>query len=146
MIAEALLSRLDGVRKSGAGRWVARCPAHEDRSPSLSIGEGTDGRLLMRCFAGCEVAEVVGAIGLDLSDLFPPRDGFNDSMRRSPDRRPFDGGDALRLIDFTVQDAATLILVASTGELTAEQRGDLAEAASIIHEARRACGLREVVS
>jgi Protein of unknown function (DUF3631)/Toprim-like len=68
--AERLLGRLEGVRRSGKG-WTARCPAHEDRQPSLSIAEGEDGRLLLHCFAGCPVERVVAAVGLELRDLFP---------------------------------------------------------------------------
>lgn len=69
---EVLLSRLDGVRASGRG-WVAKCPAHTDRSASLSLAEGRDGRALVKCFAGCEVLDVLGAVGLELADLFPQR-------------------------------------------------------------------------
>lgn len=67
-----LLSRLERVRKSGRG-YTARCPAHEDRSASLSIAEGNDGRALVKCFAGCEVLAVVRALGLEVADLFPQR-------------------------------------------------------------------------
>lgn len=73
MTIDALLDRLDGVRQTGAGRFMARCPAHADRNPSLSIRALDDGRVLLHCFAGCEVADVVGAVGLTISDLFPPR-------------------------------------------------------------------------
>ena len=51
------------------GKWVALCPAHKDRSPSLAINE-TDDRLLLHCFAGCETKHVAAAVGLDMSDLF----------------------------------------------------------------------------
>ena len=67
-----LLSRLDRVRKAGSG-WSARCPAHEDRSASLSVSTGTDGRLLVHCFAGCAIGDVLGAIGMTVSDLFVHR-------------------------------------------------------------------------
>lgn len=70
MNAAAMLARLDGVRRSGKG-WIARCPAHADKSPSLSIAESDDGRVLIHCFAGCPAADVVAAIGLDLAALFP---------------------------------------------------------------------------
>lgn len=70
---DILLDRLDGVRSNGVGKWVCRCPAHEDRNPSLSIRMGNDGVILMHCFAGCSTADVAKAIDLDLSDLFPPR-------------------------------------------------------------------------
>jgi hypothetical protein len=56
--------------------WLGRCPAHDDRSPSLSIREGRDGRSLVRCFAGCEPSAIVQALGLELRDLFadaPPQ-------------------------------------------------------------------------
>ena len=53
-----LLSRLEGVRNAGKG-YTARCPAHKDRSASLSIAEGRDGRALVKCFAGCDMLAVV---------------------------------------------------------------------------------------
>lgn len=68
-----VLDRLSGVKQSGE-QWIARCPAHEDRNPSLSIRRGDDGRALVHCFAGCEPEEVIGAIGLEYKDLFPPSD------------------------------------------------------------------------
>jgi hypothetical protein len=57
-----VLSRLEAVRRSGAG-WVARCPAHEDREPSLSIGIGRAGNVLLHCFAGCAFTDIVAALG-----------------------------------------------------------------------------------
>ena len=66
-----LLDRLSGVRQSGE-QWVARCPAHEDKSPSLSIRRGNDGRALLHCFAGCHAEDVVAAVGLELKDLYIP--------------------------------------------------------------------------
>ena len=53
-----LLDRLDGARKTGSGRWLAKCPAHEDRSPSLSVRELEGGTLLVKCFGGCGAADV----------------------------------------------------------------------------------------
>lgn len=67
---DRLLSRLDGVRQVGPGRWVARCPAHSDHSPSLSIREADDGRILIHDFGGCAAIDVVQAVGLELHDLF----------------------------------------------------------------------------
>lgn len=66
---ESLLERLSHVRASRNG-WVARCPAHDDRGPSLAVGQGDDGRVLAHCFAGCDVQQIVNAVGLDVSDLF----------------------------------------------------------------------------
>lgn len=67
---DPLISRLSGVKQTGPQRWIARCPAHEDRSPSLAIRELEDGRILVHCFAGCEVGAVLGALGLRMGDLF----------------------------------------------------------------------------
>lgn len=69
---ESLLARLDGVKRTGKG-WMARCPAHPDRHASLSIGEGSSGAALLTCFAGCDAGAICSAVGLSVSDLFPPR-------------------------------------------------------------------------
>jgi hypothetical protein len=69
---DELLSRLDGVRASGAG-WTARCPAHNDHDPSLSIASGDGGRVLIHCFAGCDTLTILEAVGLSMSDLFTER-------------------------------------------------------------------------
>lgn len=68
---ERVLSRLDHVRKLSTPGWSARCPAHHDRHPSLSIGVGKDGRVLCHCHAGCPPQRVVEALGLTMTDLFP---------------------------------------------------------------------------
>jgi putative DNA primase/helicase len=74
-LAETLiLPKLDNVKRNGAG-WMARCPRHEDAHNSLSITDGDDGRILLRCFAGCEASAIVAALGLAMSDLFPRRGG-----------------------------------------------------------------------
>jgi len=72
MSAAQLLDRLEKVKQTGPGRWIARCPAHEDRSPSLSIRELDDGRVLLHCFGGCGALDVLDALGLQWCALFPP--------------------------------------------------------------------------
>lgn len=64
-----LLERLDCVKQSGKG-WIARCPAHADGRPSLKVDTGDDGRALLHCFAGCETAAIVEALGMEARDLF----------------------------------------------------------------------------
>ena len=59
---DGALARLDGVHRSGGG-WLARCPYHEDREPSLSVAEGAGGRLLLHCFGGCRFSDVIRALG-----------------------------------------------------------------------------------
>lgn len=73
MSAETLLNRLERVKRTGDGRWIACCPAHGDRSPSLAIRETDDGRVLVHCFAGCEPGAIVAAVGLQIRDLFPEK-------------------------------------------------------------------------
>src|SRR5258708_19455225 len=67
---ETVLDRLKGVRRS-LGGWVACCPAHHDREPSLSIGLGEDGQILLNCFAGCPLDRIVEAMGITVAELFP---------------------------------------------------------------------------
>jgi hypothetical protein len=94
MSADTLLSRLDRVRKTGTGRWVACCPAHDDKAPSLSVRELPDGRVLLHCFAGCPAESVLSAVGLEFRDLMPERIG--DHVPR--ERRPFGAHDVLRIV------------------------------------------------
>lgn len=68
---ELVLSRLPGAKRSGK-KWKARCPAHGDRNPSLSIGVGEDGRVLLHCFNGCKLDAILVALGLEKKDLFRP--------------------------------------------------------------------------
>ena len=82
---ELLLSRLESVRANRNGTWLARCPAHDDRSPSLSIATGDDGKVLLHCFAGCGAADVVEAIGLELSSLFPETHDWKGQPRSRVD-------------------------------------------------------------
>jgi hypothetical protein len=77
--AEALLPLLDGVKTTHTG-WVARCPAHQDDSPSLTIRQADD-RVLIHCFSGCEPAEICRALGLKLRHLF---DGNGKDFRPDP--------------------------------------------------------------
>jgi hypothetical protein len=58
---ETLLRRIHHVRRYRGG-WLARCPAHEDRTPSLSIGIGRNGRILLHCFAGCSYQAIRTAL------------------------------------------------------------------------------------
>jgi hypothetical protein len=60
--------------KQRGNEWLCRCPAHNDKSPSLSVGEGKDGRVLIRCHAGCEAKAIVQAVGMRLTDIMPPSD------------------------------------------------------------------------
>ena len=97
MTIDTLISRLDGVRETGPGKYLSRCLAHDDRSPSLSIKDCGDGRVLVHCFAGCETEDVLSAIGMTFSDIMPERVGTEHSYR--PVRNRISPGDALATLD-----------------------------------------------
>jgi hypothetical protein len=67
-----VLAAVPDPKRDGAG-WRARCPSHEDRRASLGIREAEDGRVLMRCRAGCKTEAVVAALGLTWAALYPDR-------------------------------------------------------------------------
>lgn len=136
--AGSFLSRLDKVKRTGAGRYQARCPAHDDRGPSLSIRELDDGRVLVHCFAGCDVHSVLASVGLDISALFPER----EIQHGRPERRPFPAADVLRCVAFE----ALVVTVAGVGLLSGHpftdvDRDRLALAVGRIHAALDAAGL-----
>lgn len=71
--AENVIPRLEGVLDRGNRRYLALCPSHPDKSPSLSLLVCDDEVLLLKCWAGCSAQSVMQAIGLGLADLFPNR-------------------------------------------------------------------------
>jgi hypothetical protein len=136
-----LLARVEGVRKNGAGKWVARCPAHADKRPSLAIRDLADGRILIHCFAGCDTESVLGAAGLEWADVMPPK---AVSDRQSPARPPFDAWTALRCCTDDLFLAAIVISDVCRGvALSPERReqlwpiaGRLRSAAELVGAAR----------
>ncbi len=97
MTVDAILSQCAMIRETGPGKFIARCPAHDDRSPSLAIRECNDGRVLLHCFAGCEVESVLTAIGLTFSELYPEKPGSDISHK--PVRQRFDARQVLATLD-----------------------------------------------
>jgi hypothetical protein len=65
------LTRLEKVKRTAEGEWLACCPAHDDKSPSLAVKEASDGRILVHCFAGCSFEEVCNAVSVKMEELFP---------------------------------------------------------------------------
>ncbi len=97
MSIDTIISRLDGVKETGHGKYVARCPAHDDKSPSLAIKECSDGRILIHDFAGCETEDVLAATGLEFHDIMPERIGTEHSYKRM--HKPFDARQVLATLD-----------------------------------------------
>lgn len=81
------LATMDCRPRSSAGGLQARCSAHEDRAPSLSVNRRSDDAgVVLHCHAGCSPEAVVEALGLTMPDLFDrPRErssaGADDTQR-----------------------------------------------------------------
>lgn len=134
MSAEALLSRLEKVKRTGNGTWLACCPAHADKHPSMSIREVEDGRVLVHCFAGCGVSEIIGAVGLDFDALFPPK----PIEHAAAVRRPFPAADVLEALSQEVLFLTVVILDIDKGEWPSKETIERALLANErIQEARR---------
>lgn len=127
-----LLARLEGVRGRN-GSWSAKCPAHADRSPSLSVKDGGNGLILMHCFGGCGTDDVLGALELTMTDLFPERLGDFRARRGS-----FSAMDALRALTFESSLVAIEVSRAAEGHPVDANRlalaaGRIAEALESVH-------------
>ena len=70
MNIEDFLSRLEGVQSDGHDGWMAICPAHPDKNPSMHVNV-KNGKILIKCHAGCSTQDVVEAMGLKMKDLMP---------------------------------------------------------------------------
>lgn len=130
MRVDILLTRLSKVQPRGNAQWMCRCPAHQDRTASLSVAE-IDGRVLLHCFAGCEPDAVLGAVGLQFSDLYPDR----TTDHAAPRRHVVSASDALRIAK---KEIAVIAIVASdileSREMTPDAWQRFADAASRINE------------
>lgn len=79
MTTDKLLGLLNKVRGHHP-HFIACCPAHDDRHPSLSVTDAGD-KTLVHCFAGCSPAEIIASLGLTLADLFSRNDSWEISRR-----------------------------------------------------------------
>ena len=137
-MVDNLLSRLDGVRATGRGRWIARCPAHADRHPSLSVRVLDNGWLVLKCHAQCATLDVLTAIGLEWDALFPDK---LEGHAVKGERRPFPASDVLRVIGFEALVVAVAAgTLAAGATLTDEDRARLRVAAGRLQEGARAFG------
>ncbi|MBC7075994.1 MAG: hypothetical protein H5T98_07990 [Syntrophomonadaceae bacterium] len=109
-VLQNVLSRLKGVKKDGRG-WKALCPAHDDRNPSLKIDEVEGGKVLLKCFAGCTTEDIVRAIGLKMSDLYP-----------EPKQRPANPKRVIATYDYQDANGKLLFQVCRTADKRFFQR------------------------
>ncbi len=143
MTTAELLSRLDGVRFRGLGKWSARCPAHEDKLPSLSLCEGDRG-ILLHCFSGCRVEEICAALNLRIPDLFhdapDSRTAYRERVRRTQERQrkaqrdEVDGFtiDALREADYLVRSRQGVDIAAWNHKRLNDELNALADAYALL--------------
>lgn len=113
MTPETFVSHLEEVRQLRPGRWVALCPAHADKSPSLSVTATDDGTTLIHCFSGCAPDDILAALGLTWRDLYPERN-------RSAYEAALSAGHRHRqrtLADITLKDWAQWVLRIAAADL-----------------------------
>lgn len=101
MSLEILLSRLHKVRKSSNNSWMACCPSHDDKTPSLSIKDSGNGKLLLNCLAGCGKEDILGTLGMEWADIMPPNQPKEHFVK--PTKQRVYATDALRAIRFESQ-------------------------------------------
>lgn len=101
---DAVRKRGCEVTEKGKGQYQGQCPAHEDKRASLSVSVGDDGRVLIKCHAGCTSESVVGAVGLKMADLFE-QDQDRLPSRGKPDDR------VVATYDYTDEDGKLLYQV-----------------------------------
>lgn len=146
MRAELILSKLERVRRTGSGRWVACCPAHgSGRNTALKVTLLPDGRLLLHCFAGCAFADVLTAASIEVGDLMPETMSANEAGgdRRYSSRAtlPFDARQMLGALHGDVLVAAVVVadvLAGRPADTAALWRtaGRLADAVEVLNARR----------
>jgi len=98
-----ILSLLQGVTRNGDG-WKARCPAHDDTTPSLSIKQGDDGRTLLKCFAGCTAEAICGIINITTADLFAEREKSDRRIAATYDYHDASGKVVFQVVRYEPKD------------------------------------------
>mgnify|MGYP001140728273 CR=1 FL=1 len=95
---DGFLARLDGVKKTGAGKWVAKCPTRQERTASLSIKQTEDGRVLLHDFGGDDAASILSALGISWVQLIPPHLRRDKQAHTPAERQGHDAQAALNAI------------------------------------------------
>jgi hypothetical protein len=136
MKIEDFLSRLQKVKKTGPNNWLACCPAHDDKNPSLTVATGDNGGIVVKCFPGCSFEEIISSLGLQAHELMPERPEGREFVRGM--KRPFPAADVLVAVE---QECLTALVAAynlANGiELDQKDRDRLLVAYHRIAEARR---------
>lgn len=135
MSAQDLLARCDKVRRTGKETWIACCPGHEDKNPSMTVRELADGRVLVHCFSGCGVEQILSGAGLTFDALFPEKQSA-DFLPQV--RRPFPAADVLEAVSNEVFYVAYMAETMAQGyTLEPRDKAILDQSYDRIMEARR---------
>lgn len=138
---EQFLDLLENVRQVGPDRWMAKCPAHEDKTASLSIRAAEDGRTLVHDFGmECDVGSICAAVGLRVFDLMPPNVGrpYMRPEERGTNLTNARAGDILEVLDYAsgVIWLCAVQLMKDKCELSAKDWDELTAARRAISTAR----------
>lgn len=110
-------SRLEGLKPTG-DQWMARCPTHEDSTPSLTLKVADDGKLLVRCHAGCDAREILAAVEAQPQHIH----GDEPQAERSPRGEWTPRGDAVAVYHYVDENGVLLFDVCRTGDKQFPQR------------------------
>lgn len=137
MTINNVLARLEKVKQTSKESYIACCPSHNDKNPSLSLRDLPDGRILIHCFAGCQSNSILHSIGLDMNALFP--DSLGELKRV---KQPFPAADVLKVVGFECLVVASSALKILGGEVfTQTDRERLTMSVGRIQAAINASGI-----
>lgn len=121
---DEFLSRLKKVRKTGHKSWIACCSAHQDKNPSMTVSEGSDGRILIHCFSQqCGIDDITAAVGLEVKDLMPKNLNYH---RMKPLRMAVNPKDALCAMKTELTRALLILKDVQSMKATPDAALDLA--------------------
>lgn len=121
MSPDEFLSRLQKVKRTGPDRWLALCPAHDDRHPSLNVRIQADGTKLVICRSGCDQEEIRLAMGCEWADFYPEKStGVYD--RKLP--RAFPVSDVVEALEHEVMIVAVCACDIAAGKALSKEDKD----------------------
>ncbi len=139
MISDRILPLLDKVKRKSDNSWIACCPAHDDKNPSLAITE-KESVILLHCFSHqCDVSDIVHAVGLELSDLFPEQIKVEGGRPIRKKRFPAEAILEALGEEFVIAELG-LAAIADGGTLNSKAQARMKEASNRFTSARRAGG------
>ena len=139
MISDRILPLLDKVKRKGDNSWLACCPAHDDKNPSLAVTE-KDGTVLLYCLTHqCDVSDIVHAVGLELCDLFPEQIRIEGSKPIKKKRFPAEAILEALAEEFVIAEIG-LAALSNGGTLNEKAQARMKEASNRFTSARIAGG------